>query len=1022
MVKKILLQKTMVIFISLFLPLFLGLCPKISMAQGHNVEGYVTDGTTGEPLPGVNVFVEGTTTGTVTDMDGQYHLEIPDSNSELVFSYVGYITERVMVEGQHIINVNLNPDLEALDEVVVVGYGTQERATLTGSVASVGGATLVESPSVNLSNSFSGRIPGLIALNRSGEPGEDFSELLIRGRSTLGDSSPLIVIDGVAGREGLNQINSNDIESVSVLKDASAAIYGAQAANGVILVTTKRGRIGKPTIRYSGNQAFLQPTRLPEFADAATYAEFLNYQMGINNQSPVYTDEDIQKFRDGTNPLTHPNTDWIAETFKNVSMQSQHTLAVSGGSENVQYFVSGNYSNQEGIFENGNHNYHVLGGRANIDVDITDNLGVSADVSVSEQNQTQPGHATYQIVEFAYRNVPTLRAFYPNGLPGAGMAQGYNPVVLATDATGYRDNKTNLYQTSVSFNYEVPQISGLGLAGRISYDKEHLDHKTWYTPWTVYTYDEDINNYIESIGGPGNPELTQRNNFQSYLNANVRLSYDVETENHRINSFVATEVAERNSNFIEAYRRDYTSRVVDQIFAGSESNMRTDGSASKFTRRNYFGRMSYGFQKKYLIDFTLRYDGSSAFPAENRWGLFPGVSAGWVLTNEAFLSELNFLDELKLRGSWGEMGNDSIEPFQFLAAYDLTRGAVLGTDRALQQGVRQGVAPNPNITWEVAKTTNLGLDAELWEGLFGLTLDVFKTRRNNILAPSSESVPDYTGLSLPDENLGIVENKGFELELSHRQITGGEFNYVIRGNISFARNKIINIDEASGTPEWQRQEGAPMGSGLYLNSIGIYRTQQEIDSTPHLSGTIVGDLQYEDVNEDGEINSLDRRRLSKTNTPEITFGTRFSMGYKNIDVSLFLQGQSRAWRYFWIPQGTFGNVLQDHAENRPGPDNPDSKYPHIYADDADVSARTSDFWLYNASFVRLKNLEVGYNLPTNFIERLGIQNLRVYVNGFNLLTFDRLKYIDPEGDQPNSNRGAFYPQNRIFNIGIDISI
>ncbi|MEX2564925.1 MAG: TonB-dependent receptor, partial [Cyclobacteriaceae bacterium] len=934
----------------------------------------------------------------------------------LVFSYVGYGITEVPIEGRDVIDVTLSAEALMGGEIVVVGYGVQEKATLTGSVTQVGGANLEKSPTVGFSNSFSGRMPGLVALNRTGEPGEDFSNLLIRGRSTLGNTNPLIVIDGVAGREGLNSINPRDVESVSILKDASAAIYGAQAANGVILVTTKRGETGKPTIRYSANQGFLQPTRTPEMADAATYADFLNYQVGLYNQSPVHSEEDIQKFRNGTDPLTHPNTDWIDEGIKDFNTQSQQSLSIGGGSDNVRYYVSGNYSNQNGIFKNGTHNYNVLGGRVNIDTDVTENLMVSVDLSVSEDNQHQPNSSS-----LPYRGYPTQTATYENGLPGYSLDTFENPVYLASDVAGFEDNKTNLYQTSVSFEYELPFVEGLGIDGRISYDKVHADSKEWEKPYTLYGYDSETDTYLPNSGGPSMPQLEQRMRFSSMTNGNIRIKYSTEIKDHKFDAFAAVEQTEHNSNFLEAFRKNYQTTVVNQIFAGSSVNMNTDGSASKFTRRNYFGRFGYHYKGKYLVDFTVRYDGSSAFPKDGRFGFFPGVSAGWVISEEAFFQGVDFVNHLKFRGSWGQMGNDAIAPFQYLATYNLnSRGAVFGTDKTLRQGTSRSVEPNPNITWEVAKTSNIGLDAELWEGRLNLTLDAFQTKRSNILASRNASIPRYTGLELPDENIGIVENKGFEFQLEHRRIINNDFTYAIRGNMSYSRNKIIHIDEAADIPEWQKAEGMPMGSDLYYNAIGIFRSQQEIDSSPAPSGTRVNDLQYEDVNGDGEINALDRKRLSKSPIPEIVFGSGISLWYNNFELDILLQGQARAWRYFYMPQGIFGNVLQDFAENRPGPDNPDSKLPNIYSDEGEVGAWDSNFWLYNASFLRLKNVELGYSIPADLTDQLGIQNVRVYVNGLNLMTFDKFDYFDPEG--LGGNRASFYPQNRVFNIGINISI
>ncbi len=982
------------------------------------ITGKVSD-EDGNPLPGVNILIKGTLAGTISNADGNYSIEVDDPNATLVFSFIGFIPQEIAVGNQTSINVSMEVDAIGIKEVVAIGYGTQEKASLTGAIGNVEGEALEKVPSLSLSNTLAGKMPGLVTLNRSGEPGEDFSTFFIRGVSTLGNNSPLVVIDGVAGRGGVNTINPRDIESISILKDASAAIYGAQAANGVILITTKRGKSGKPTISYSANQGIVQPTRMPEMADAATYAEYLNYQLGLFNQSPQYTLEDIQKFRDGSSPLTHPNTDWIDETVKNFSTQSQHNLSVRGGNENVKYFVAGNYSNQDGIFKNGLHDYKVLGGRSNIDVNITDNLLVSAGLYFTETNQMRPYTPTKGILQSAYRGYPTLMNILPNGKPGYALATFQNPTVQATDATGFRNDKQYLYQTTFSFKYDIPFVNGLGLTGQIAYDQQQNDYKGWALPYFLYAYDAEDDSYSETKVGPTNPQLDQQSSLRTKVDENIRLTYSIENETHRLNAFAAVEQTENKYNFIYVFRQDYATSAIDQIFAGSPVNMQTDGSATRFARRNYFGRISYGYQNKYLVDFNIRYDGSTNFPKSKRYGLFPGISVGWVISDEPFLQGLEFVDQLKLRGSWGQMGNDQIDPFQYLAAYTITSGAFFGTSRELQQGIRKSVEPNINVTWEVANITNVGFDATLWEGMLAVTADVFKTRRENILSQRSASIPNFTGLSLPDENIGIVENSGFELQLSHQRNVRDNFNYTVRGNASYARNKVIFVDEAIDRLEWQKSEGLPMNSDLYYINKGIYRSQEEIDNSPHPSGTRVGDLQYEDVNGDQVIDSRDRKRLDKTAIPEIVFGSGFSVQYNSFDLDVFFQGQGRAWKYYYIPQGVFGNVIKEMAENRPGPNNPNSKYPNIYSDEGEPGAWDSDFWLYSASFVRLKSLELGYKLPSNLLSKLGIINARIYVNGLNLLTIDKLKYIDPEGDV---NRGLHYPQNRVFNFGIDITI
>jgi TonB-linked SusC/RagA family outer membrane protein len=987
------------------------------IAQNQSVKGKVVSFENRQGLPGVIVLEKGTNNAASTDEHGQYSLKVA-GDAVLVFSYVGFLTENIGVKGRSVIDIELKPDTKALEEVVVVGYGNQEKKTVTGAIVTVQGKTLEQNPAVSLSNSFAGRLPGLQALNRSGEPGNDVAQLLIRGKSTLGNTAPLIVIDGVPGRDGFDQIDPRDVESISILKDASASIYGARAANGVIIITTKRGSTGKPSISYSFNQGITTPTRIPDYADSETLARFQNDQLKAQGQSLRYTDEQIRKFADGSDPLNYPNTDWTKSALKSVSTQSRHSLSIRGGTEAVKYFVSGNFSNQEGIFKKGINNYNVLGGRSNIDASVTENLKISLDLSFQEQNRTFPGIPTSDIVRAMWRNYPYLVDFYPNGLAGDGVERGDNPTVMASEEAGYKKSKADVFQTRLSFDWNISRVRGLGIDAFVAYDKINEQIKEFNKPYSVYSYNAQTDVYQKNPARYFTlPQLTERYNYKSSMIAHVKLKFDRTFNDHRFNSFIATEMADNRSNYFSGQRRNYISTAIDQLYAGGESNQVTDGSAIEFTRRNFFGRINYDFKGKYLIDINARYDGSSAFPKGKRWGFFPGVSVGWLASKEDFLKN-DVVDFLKFRFSWGKMGNDAIDPFQYLSTYSFTNGYFLSDARSLNKGLTQNVAPNPNITWEVANTTNVGLNAEMRDGLLGITLDIFKTRRSNILTARDASIPIYTGLKLPLENIGIVENKGFEVELTHRK-TIGKLNYNIRPNMSFARNKVIDIDEPENVQPWQRRTGHNINSGLYLIPLGIYRTQEQINGSAHVPNTIINDLQYQDVNEDGKIDNTDRIRLDKSSTPEIIYGTQISVGYKNFDAGILLQGQANAWRYYWFPQGLFGNALQEMAENRPTPENVNSKYPNLTYDASQVSALTSEFWLKNASFIRLKNVEIGYAVPRNLLKKIGVEGVRFYVNGFNILTIDKLKWFDPEGD---ADRGSFYPQNKIFNAGFNITL
>ncbi|PPL01462.1 TonB-linked outer membrane protein, SusC/RagA family [Parapedobacter indicus] len=983
------------------------------------VEGKVVD-ENGEPLSGVSIQEKGTQQSTSTNVEGMFSMDVLDRNATLVFSFVGYESQEISIAGQTSLNVTLKESTSRLDEVVVVGYGTQKRATLTGSVASVGNRELKRSPTVSLSNSISGLLPGVVASNRSGEPGRDDASILIRGRSTTGDNTPLIVIDGIPGSAGWAQINPNDVESISVLKDASAAIYGAQAANGVILITTKRGSIGTPTIDYTFNQGISTPTRVPRMADSYTYGEFVNQLLVERNQSPRYTDEELQKFRDGSDPLNYPNTNWLDAVLRKATPQSQHNLSVRGGTENVKYSVSGSFANQKGIFKNGSTNFKTYSLRSNLDAKINKYIQVGLDVNAGLDDGNYPAFSTTTTFQFARINFPYQPVYYPNGLPSAGLERGNNPAIMSGEATGNNNERSQRYQAKASVDVMIPWVDGLGIDGFFAYINNIDLTKNFQTPWTVYNYDKSTDTYTSLLGGGILlPQLRQgMTNGRSTL-LNFRIKYNKQINDHSINSFIAAEQSEGYSNNFQGFRRNYISPAIDELFAGDLKDQEATGTASETGRRNFFGRVSYGYKDKYLFDFNFRYDGSAIFPEGKQYGFFPGVSAAYRISEESFIKErLDFINDLKLRASWGEIGNDRVSAFQYLSTYTIgVQGYNLGQTPSLAPGLIGGVTPNPTITWEVARTTNIGLDGDLWNSALGFTVDVFKSKRSNILAKRDLAVPAYTGLVLPNENIGVVENKGIEVELSHAKRTDG-FSYRVAGNISYSKNKIIDVSEASNVPDWQKAEGHIIGANNYYRAIGIFRTQEEVDASPVVLGTVVGDLKYEDINDDGVINASDMVRMDKTNIPEMIFGLNLSMDYKNFSLFANFAGQARAWQYIWTQAGLNGNSLQELIENRYRPGSMDSKYPRLPSLAAEVNGQRSSFWLRDASFARLKTLELGYTVPQELLSRIKIKHLRVYVNGNNLFTLDKLKNFDPEG---TSEAGDFYPQSKIYNLGFNLT-
>lgn len=970
------------------------------------------------PLFGVSVQVKGTSQGAITDTAGGFSLEAMEQ-AVLTVSFIGYQMQEVPVGGKRRIDVRLKSAAAGLTEVVVVAYGKQKRSDLTGAVASISGNELKRTPAINLSNSLTGLLPGVVTKNVSGEPGKDDATVLIRGRNTTGRNDPLIVVDGIQDVRGWQRINPNEIESISILKDASAAIYGAQAANGVILITTKRGVMGKPVISYTYNQGINQPTMIPKMGDAATLAGYFNEMVVKQGQQPQFTEEEIRKFADGSDPLNYPNVSWFKEVLKRSSFQSQHNLNVRGGSKDIRYLISGSYSNQNSIFRNGSHSFKTYSLRSNLDAQISSNIKVSLDLNGGIDDGNYPAFDTRQTFQALNNNLPFMPVYYPNGLPSAGVERGENPAVMASDASGNINNTVQRFSAKASFDINIPWVRGLGFDGYFNYRNVTSLTKNWQTPWTVYNYDRSTGAYLPVTGGGIiRPELEQSVEVERNTLINLRLKYDKRFQHHYLNAFIAVEQSQGRSNDFSAFRRDFLSSEIDELFAGSLLNQEAEGNALETGRKNFFGRVHYDFKERYLLDFNFRYDGSSNFPEGRRYGFFPGISAAWKISEERFIKDrFGFMNNLKLRASIGQLGNDRIDPFQFMRLYQLTnKGYNFGQPSAPSLGLVSGVMPNPDVTWEVATITNLGLDGVFWNGLLGFSVDVFKQRRSNILATRSLAIPAYTGLSLPNENIGVVENKGVEIELSH---TGAvkAFSYRIAGNLAYACNKVIDISEASNVPEWQKAEGHAIGADRYYISQGIIRTGDELGKIPVVTGTAVGDLKYQDIDGDGVISAADQVMLDKTSTPQITYGFNISMDYKAFSLFANFAGVARVWQPVRFQALLGYNTLQNLLENRYTPGSMDSKYPTLPLQSG-VNSLQSTFWLYNTSFLRLKTLELSYSLPTGLLSELKITGARVYANGSNLFTLSKMKLFDPE---TNDRDGFFYPQSRVYNAGINVT-
>jgi len=1009
---------------------FLNLFSLNVIAQNEqSVSGTVSS--KGVPLAGATVAVKGSSVSTVTDVQGKFSITAP-SNTTLVFSHVGKALLEVNLNGKTNIQVEMEDENVNLGEVVVVGYNTQKKATLTGSISVVKGADLVKSPQPNVSNSLAGRFSGLIINNRSGEPGYDGSSFTIRGLATTGNNDVLIVVDGVPSQiGGLERLNPNDIESISVLKDASAAIYGSRAANGAILVTTKRGKTGKPIIDVSFNQAFTSPTRLPKMADAATYAainneiDYYNNRAGGMNQR--YSAAEIQKFADGSDPLNYPNTDWAKATLQPSALQTQANIGVSGGTDNVHYYVSTGFLNQDGLYKNGAAKYKQYSFRSNLDANITKNLKVGLYISGREEDRVYPTSSAGSIFRSIYRAYATIPAIYPNGLPSIGI-EGNNPVMMATDIGGLNRNPTHVFNGILKGSYNIASVKGLSIDGFMAFDKSWSFSKSFSKPYNLFSYNRSNNTYEQRIvgGASGAATLNESQFNQSQTTSHFKINYQRSFGSHAINSFVAVEQSKLKSESFGASRINFPTTQTPELSQGgtAATDQNNSGSSYNFTRRSYFAKVAYNYNEKYLLELQARVDGSSTFPKGSQYGFFPSVSAGWRISREDWFGNNSFINDLKIRASYGVLGNDNVAQFQYFSNYSFANNYVSGS--SITPGIDLTKLANDQITWEEAKKTDIGIDGRIFND-FSFEVIYFKQERSNILAIRNASIPFVSGIVnpfggsslVPSENIGRVNNSGIEATAGYSN-RKGKFRYGVSGNITYAKSKIIFIDEAPGVLAYQRQTGMPLNTYLLYKSIGTFRTTDDIAKYPHLNNAQPGDLIYEDYNKDGKINADDQQRTKYGNIPLITYGALFNFDYNNFDLSFVLAGQAKVSQYVLPESGTIGNFYSSWADNRWSPSNPNGSYPRVdtrASSSVNGGLYNNTFWLNDASFLRLKNIELGYNFAPELLKKIKMQSLRLYLNGFNLVTITKVKDYDPEG---SSGSGQFYPQQRIINIGLNV--
>jgi len=999
--------------------------------------GKVTDAETNEPLPGVGIRVLNTGRGTTTDAKGTYTVPGITPDDVLVFSYIGYKPTEVKVGNQQVINVPLQSEAKSLNEVVVVGFGTQKKATVTGAISAISTKDLLQSPVANISNSLVGRMPGLFAVQGSGEPGNDASTLRIRGVSTFsGAADPLILVNGIEV-SNFNNIDPNEIENLTILKDASAtAIYGIRGANGVLIITTKRGKVGKPQLSYTANLAVTSFTNLRKGMDSYNYARLFNesakndaYVTGAV-YTPRFSDADLALYQNGQDPIFRPNTDWYSLVLKPQALQTQHNLSISGGTDKVRYFVSAGFFSQGGQFNNSNlvkdfdanRKYKRYNFRSNFDFEVTKNLKASIDLASQTENLSGSNWPTVRVIEGIGKANPLTSPGIVDGkivnLTGVGTAN--NPVADMF-AQGYNRQFKNFLQGSVRLDYTLDFITqGLSATGIVNYQNNNTE--TLVNTRTLITYnalrlpDNSINFVPQNVEQPFGYGSTIGKNRRTY--AQFGFDYKRAFGEHTVTGTV-------NYNQTKYYSPNLLFLVPNGY-------------------QGVVGRATYAYKSRYLAEFTFGYNGTENFDIGKRFGFFPAFSLGWVASDESFFPKNDVLTYLKVRGSYGEVGNDRLgnietggdrflyRPSSYTTA---TNGYFFGEVGSTQTGyIRaiEGKQGNPDVTWERAIKQNLGVEFSLWGGKIGVTADVFSEKRDNILA-NLGTVPITVGASLPAYNLGRMNNRGFDGDITYNDRIGA-FNFWVKGNFTFARNKVEFQDEITRPFTYQYRTGQRFGQFFGFVADGLYNTWEEVNEANRpvsaFNGNKLqpGDIRYKDVNGDGIINDDDQVPIGYSNFPEKIFGISFGGNYRGFDFSVLFQGAGnvsiaynrRQFRGFFENSGAVDYLINSWSAERYEKGLP-IEFPRLTQElEANHNNKVSTYWVRDASYVRLKNLEVGYNLPKSILSKLGLSATRVYVNSNNLFTWSTVfPGVDPELPTGITNEEP-YPLTRTINVGLNL--
>ena len=976
----------------------------------------------GEPMAGCTINEKGGKSATQSKADGIFSIDVSGPNSILVISYVGYETQEIKVGKLNNLSITLSPSASSLDQVVVVGYSSQKKATVTGAISTVKGADLVKAPVPNLTAAVVGRVPGLLSVQRSGQPGNDETTLRIRGIGTLdnGNAAPLVLVDGV--ERPFSRIDPNEVESISVLKDAaSTAVYGIRGANGVILVTTLKGKEGPAKVSYSGNYALQVPTRLPEFLNGYDFS-VLQVEAQLNDNptvTPMFSKEELQIFKDGSDPLFYPDIDWLKFMMHDNAPQQQHNVNISGGTSVAKYFISLGYLGQEGLWKqfvkeyNNNDLYKKFNFRSNLELDLSKTTKANVQIGGFTSNRSSPGGSPFLDILAAATNGTV--GMWDGKFVTLARANGRN--ALGTFFDGFDRYSNSVLNLNVGLKQKFDFLLK-GLSGRVmgAYDSEYGQSRGFSRSYARYAAEKvDVNGdgildpILRQAGEDGvlnDPSESFSRSKRVYLES--ALEYNNTFGKHAVSGLL----------LYTQRKQFYHSLSYPGIPLGYQ---------------DFVTRFTYNYAQKYMLEFNMGRNGSENFPVNSRFGWFPAVSAGWVVTNEPFVKKAigeNFLSYLKLRSSYGFVGNDRMGSLRFMyfpSEYLGGGGAIFGEDPVSRSGLYEGKLGNPNVTWEKSLKQNYAAEFRFLKNKLSLNIDYFREERSNILT-ARRTVPIHVAAVLQDAyNIGRVKNGGYEIELGWSDMIG-KTSYYLRGNYSFARNKILFMDEAYNTQyPLLNQTGQRVGEVFGYQFMGFFNSQDDINKWPRQfnMNQRPGDVKYADLTGDGIVDVNDRSPIMNPSFPEINYGFSGGFTYKNLDVSFLFQGAANMSMSLGfnalLPFSAYGSAMgfiKDRWYAGSPDNNANAKIPRLTLNYADLTNYyNSSLWIRDASYLRLRNVQVAYNLKGSFLNKIGANSMRLFVSGQNLLTFDTLKFIDPENVASGS---MTYPQLKVFNFGVNL--